>query len=76
MIALTRLHGERIFVNAGLIEFIELTPDTLISMATGRKLMVLESADYVLEKVLAYQQAIGHPAIVPHDYEEESEDEE
>ena len=65
MIHVTRLGGEEIVLNASLIEFIEATPDTLISMATGRKLMVLETIDTVVQRVLVYQQRIGHPTIIP-----------
>lgn len=65
MITVTRINGEEIVVNAGLIEFIEKTPDTVISLATGRKLMVRESIDEVIDRVLAYQRRIGHPTVVP-----------
>jgi flagellar protein FlbD len=58
MIELTRLakqQDEKIVVNADLIEFIESTPDTLISTTTGKKLMVRESVDEVIEKVIVYR---------------------
>ena len=45
MIKVTKLNGREIVVNADLIEFIESTPDTLISLTTGRKIMVLEEMD-------------------------------
>jgi hypothetical protein len=44
MVQLTKLHDEAIVVNADLIEFVESTPDTLISMTTGKKLMVKSSS--------------------------------
>jgi flagellar protein FlbD len=59
MITVTRLQGEHIVINASMIEFIETTPDTLISLSTGRKLMVRESVEAVIELVKAYYQAIG-----------------
>ena len=40
MIEVTRLHNQRIIVNADLIEFVEETPDTMISTTTGKKLLV------------------------------------
>ncbi len=58
MIHVTRLHGEDITINADLIEFIESTPDTMISLNTGRKVMVLEPIEEVIERVMAYQRAI------------------
>ncbi|HOF87739.1 MAG TPA: flagellar FlbD family protein [Armatimonadota bacterium] len=65
MIRLSRLQGEMIVINAGLIEFVEATPDTLISMATGRKVMVRESVDEVIERVTAYYARIGRPPFTP-----------
>jgi flagellar protein FlbD len=58
MIELTKLakqQEEKIVVNADLIEFVERTPDTLISTTTGKKLMVRESVEEVIEKVVAYR---------------------
>jgi len=63
MIRLTRLQGEEIVINAGLIEFIEPTPDTVVTMATGRKVMVRESIDAVIDRVVAYSSRIGHPVV-------------
>lgn len=76
MIAVTRINGEAIVVNAHLIEFIEMTPDTLISMATGRKFMVRESVDDVIARVVAYQQQIGQAHVLPYlpDDEDENND--
>jgi flagellar protein FlbD len=56
MIELTRLNNEKIVVNADLIEFLERTPDTLVTTSTGKKLMVKEGIDEVIEKVVAYHQ--------------------
>jgi len=78
MITVTRLNGETVVVNAGLIELIESTPDTVISLATGKKFMVRESLDEVVARVVAYQQRIGHPTVVPlpPHLEDENEDDE
>jgi len=54
MIELTRLNNEKIVVNADMIEFLERTPDTLVTTTTGKKLMVKETIDEVVEKVIAY----------------------
>jgi flagellar protein FlbD len=55
MIELTKLQNSKIVVNAELIEFVESTPDTLITMTTGKKLMVKESVDEVVKGVIAYK---------------------
>jgi len=54
MVELTKLNGDVIVVNADLVEFIETTPDCLLSMTTGRKLMVRESLSEVRERLAAF----------------------
>lgn len=58
MIQVTRLNGLPVIVNADLIKFIEATPDTLISLTTGEKIMVKEPVELVAERVLAYRQQV------------------
>ncbi len=65
MITLTRLHGEPIVVNAGLIETVEATPDTLICLANGRKLMVRETVETVITLVTAFYQKVGRVPVAP-----------
>jgi flagellar protein FlbD len=55
MIELTRLNNEKVVVNADLIEFVETTPDTIISTTSGKKVMVRESAGEVIRRVVAYR---------------------
>jgi flagellar protein FlbD len=45
-------------VNSDLIEFIEQTPNTVISMSSGRKLVVAETCEEIREKIIAYKRAI------------------
>lgn len=60
MIKLTRLKGEPFLLNCELIEFIEETPDTVISMTSGRKVVVIESSEEVKERVIEYKRAIAN----------------
>lgn len=55
MIEVTRLQSQKIVVNADLIEFVEETPDTMITTTTGKKLLVKESVNEVINKVVAYR---------------------
>ena len=55
MIELTKLQNQKIVVNAELIEFIESTPDTMITTTSGKKLIVKESIEEVIEKVVRYR---------------------
>nr|CAA9270616.1 Flagellar protein FlbD [uncultured Armatimonadetes bacterium] len=59
MIQITRLGGQEVWVNADLIEFVETTPDTIITLTTGKKVLVRESADEVTGRVLAFRRAAG-----------------
>lgn len=55
MIKVTKLNGRELVVNADLIEFVESTPDTLVSLTTGRKIMVLEDLDEVIRRAVSYR---------------------
>ncbi len=57
MIKLTRLNGSSFILNAELICTVEAQPDTFITLTTGERMMVAESPDEVLRRVMAYQQA-------------------
>jgi len=59
VIRLTRISGEQVVVNADLIEFVEMTPDTLVTLFTGKKIPVRESADEVIGRVVAYRRSLG-----------------
>ena len=59
VIELTRLNGIPVVVNAELIKFIEATPDTLISLTSGEKIMVKEPVGLVTERVLKYRHQIA-----------------
>ncbi|TBL77734.1 flagellar FlbD family protein [Paenibacillus thalictri] len=59
MISVSRLNGKKIIVNALLIETIEETPDTLITLINGKKILVLESLDVVISLSQTYIQSIG-----------------
>ena len=63
MIHLTRLNRTPIVLNADLIEHIELTPDTVISLTNGEKIRVLESADDVIKLVVDWRRKITERAI-------------
>lgn len=58
MIALTRLNNSSFVVNAELIRYIESTPDTLITLDGGEKIMVRESLDEVVNKAVDYARQI------------------
>lgn len=59
MISVTRLNGSPLWLNALLIETVEETPDTYITLVTGKRMIVLEKAAEVISLVKHYNQEIG-----------------
>ena len=55
MIKLTRINGKEFYVNSDLLEFIESTPDTIISLTTGKKLIIKESIPDVIELIVEFK---------------------
>jgi len=65
MLMLTKLNGQSVAVNADLIELVETTPDCLITMTTGRKLMVRETMETVKAAFMEYRRGLGRAYPVP-----------
>ncbi|HEV2485414.1 MAG TPA: flagellar FlbD family protein [Terracidiphilus sp.] len=55
MIELTRLNGKPIVLNSDLIKTAEASPDTMLTLINGEKLIVREGTAEVVERVLAYR---------------------
>lgn len=58
MIRLTRLNNQPLIVNSDLIKCVERAPDTVLTLVTGEKIIVRESTDEVVERVIAFRRAI------------------
>ena len=58
MIKLTRLNHKLLIVNSDLIEHVEVTPDTVITLTSGHKFVILESAEEVVERVIAFRRSL------------------
>ena len=58
MIKLTRLNNQPLVVNSDLIKSVENAPDTVITLVTGEKIIVRETTEQVLERVVAFRRAI------------------
>ncbi len=58
MIELTKMNGKKFTVNCDLIETVEDTPDTVITLVTGKKLIVMESRQDVKSLVSIYKKEI------------------
>ena len=63
MINLTRLNDKEFVINAEMIEFVEATPATLVSMQSGKKIMVTEPVDVVIDRVIKYKKDCSSPVV-------------
>jgi flagellar protein FlbD len=60
MIRLTRINRVPLVLNSDLIEHMEATPDTVIALTTGQKLIVLESSEEVVRRVIEFRRLIAN----------------
>ena len=58
MIRLTRLGGQALYLNSDLIEFMEATPDTIIVMTSGKRVIVFEQVADVVKRIVEYRRRI------------------
>ena len=58
MIQVTRLNHSSLVLNSDLIEQIESTPDTVISLTNGERIMVLETPEEIVDRVVVFRQTI------------------
>lgn len=58
MIEVTRLNDKGLMVNCELIQFIEETPDTVITFTDGKKIVVKETKEELVTKVISYKRKI------------------
>jgi len=63
MIRVSRLNNEIFLVNCDLIEFVEETPNTVISMASGRKVVVTETCEEIKQLIIEYKRQIFAPEL-------------
>lgn len=65
MIQLTRLNNRPLVVNSELIKFIENAPDTVITLVTGEKIVVLETATDVIDRIVDYRRRLRQSLKAP-----------
>ena len=69
MIRVTRINEAELVINADLIEFVEAIPDTMITLTTGKKIMVQESIDEVIGRVAEFKRQASNRSLSPDDAE-------
>lgn len=58
MIKVTRLNGKEFVVNAELIQYVEATPDSVITLVNHEKLVVKEPLDEIIRRVVEYGRSL------------------
>lgn len=58
MIKVKKLNGKEFVVNCELIQYLEETPDTVLTLTTGQKIVIAETADEIIDKVIEYKAKI------------------
>jgi len=58
VIQLTRLNGNPIALNSDLIKFVENAPDTVITLVNGEKIIVRESTDDVIHRIVEFRRSV------------------
>lgn len=65
MIKVTRLNSSELVINCDMIEFVEAIPETMISLTTGKKIMVTENVDEIIKRVAEFKCRAGNPVYRP-----------
>ncbi len=63
MIPVTRLNGSQIYLNPDLILSLEATPDVVVTLTSGEKLILRDKASEVVDRFIAYKRAIHTPTV-------------
>ncbi|MCE1254704.1 MAG: flagellar FlbD family protein [Anaerolineae bacterium] len=58
MILLTHFNGSQFYLNADIIQTVEATPDTVITLINNQKILVKEKSEKVVEKIITYQRMV------------------
>ena len=58
MIHLTRLNNTSVTVNSDLIKYVEQSPDTVITLLNGEKILVRESAEEILDRIIQFRRRL------------------
>ncbi len=58
MIIVTKLNDTEIVINCDYIEVMQETPDTTITLTTGRKIIVKEAVDDIIDKIITYKKSL------------------
>jgi uncharacterized protein YlzI (FlbEa/FlbD family) len=58
MIQLTRLNGQPLLINSDLVKLVEHAPDSVITLVNGEKIVVRESSEQILERIVEFRRRV------------------
>jgi len=61
MIKVTRFQGKEFYLNSDLIEYIENNPDTVVTLTTGKKIVIMEKPEEIVERIKQFRREINFP---------------
>lgn len=62
MIQVSKLNGDKYWINPHMIESMEAAPDLTLTMLSGTKIVIADKSDELIEKIIAYRRLIGQDA--------------
>lgn len=62
MVPVTRLNGKELYINPELIQTMEVTPNTVITFTNDEKLVVEETPETIIDRIMAFQARVRHKA--------------
>ena len=65
MVEVTRLNSSELVVNCDMIESVEAIPETMISLITGKKIIISEDIDEIINRVAEFKSKAGNPVYKP-----------
>ncbi|MDI6792370.1 MAG: flagellar FlbD family protein [bacterium] len=78
MVKVTRFNGSQFYISAHQLETLEATPDTVITLLSGRKYIVVESIDEIIDRIVEYRRRLvlwgnedENPPVEDKEYAEE-----
>lgn len=69
MIKVTTLDKRELVLNAELIERVESVPETVITLTNGKKVLVTQTVDEIIDRVVAYRQRTLRPETIRNEVE-------
>lgn len=63
MISITRFNGTVIYLNADLIQSVEGTPDTVITLTNNVKIVAREKPQEIINKIITYHRLVHNPQL-------------